>query len=121
MDTPSPNKWKYLAPKPGSNYKQLFIKGTRIMARILYGMYMSAEEPRTPEEIAEAYSLPLEAVREAIAYCDTDPQEIREDWEREEARERERILNDPKYYFPGIEQVRAKLLAEREASLSKRS
>lgn len=78
------NNWKHLGPKPGSAYKQLFVNG-RIRARILYGMYMSEEEPRTPEEIAADYNLPIEAVREAIAYCESDPPEIREDWEREEA------------------------------------
>jgi uncharacterized protein (DUF433 family) len=119
MDTPTPTAWKYLGPKPGSHYRQLFVKGTRIMARILYGMYMNEEEPRTPNEIAEAYELPLEVVQEAIAYCQTDPPEIKEDWEREEAHIRQRILNDPKYYFPGIEEARAKLLAEQKANLSK--
>ena len=45
---------------------------------------MSAEEPMTPAEIAADYDLPLEAVEEAIAYCQTDPPEIKEDFEREE-------------------------------------
>lgn len=77
--------WKYLAPKQGSAYRQLFIKGTRIMARILYGMVVREEEPMTPEEVAAAFSLPLEAVQEAVAYCESDPPEIRLDMEREEA------------------------------------
>lgn len=77
-------KWRYLAPNPKSSYRQLFIAGTRIRARTLYGAYMSAEEPMTPEEIADDYDLPLEAVQEAIAYCDTDPPEIREDFAREQ-------------------------------------
>ena len=47
-------------------------------------MFMSAEEPMTPEEIAADYRLPLEAVQEAIAYCQSDPPEIKEDFEREE-------------------------------------
>jgi hypothetical protein len=45
---------------------------------------MSAEEPRTVEQIAADYDLPLQAVREAIIYCQNNPSEIREDWEREE-------------------------------------
>jgi uncharacterized protein (DUF433 family) len=85
MSTKPPLEWLYLAPKPGSAYRQLFVKGTRIMARILYGMYMSEEEPRTPEEIAAVFNLPVEAVHEAIAYCQSNPPEIQEDWEREEA------------------------------------
>ena len=37
------------------------------------------EETMTPEEIAADYSLPLEAVLEAIAYCQSNPPEIAED------------------------------------------
>lgn len=84
MGTPTSTDWKYLAPKPGSAYQQLFIKGTRIMARIIYGMVMNEEEPRTPEEIAAAFQLPLEAVHEAIGYCESNPPEIAADFQREE-------------------------------------
>ena len=77
MNSPVSTTWKYLAPNPKSAYKQLFIQGRRIRARTLYGMYMSKEEPMTPEEIAREYDLPVEAVREAIAYCQTDPPEIK--------------------------------------------
>ena len=49
--------WRYLAPQPKSCYKQLFVKGTRIRARVLYGMFMSAEEPMTPEQIAAEFIL----------------------------------------------------------------
>jgi uncharacterized protein (DUF433 family) len=54
--------YQFLAPNPRSSYKQLFVNGTRIRARILYGSYMSKEEPRTAEEIAEDYDVPVEAV-----------------------------------------------------------
>jgi uncharacterized protein (DUF433 family) len=83
--------WKYLAPKPGSAYKQLFVKGTRIMARILYGMHVNEEEPRSVEQIAAAFVLPVEAVQEAIAYCASNPPEIQEDWDREEGHVRARL------------------------------
>lgn len=62
---------------------------------------MSAEEPRTPEEIAADYDLPLEAVKEAIAYCQTDPPEIREDFEREERIMEATGMNDPDYKLGG--------------------
>jgi uncharacterized protein (DUF433 family) len=91
--------YKYLERNPKSNYKQLFIKGRRIMARVLYGQYMSEEEPRTVEQIAADYNLPIEAVREAIAYCDTDPIEIREDFAREEAIMEATGMNDPNYKY----------------------
>lgn len=92
-------QYKFLERNPKSNYKQLFVKGTRIRARILYGQYMSEEEPRTVEQIAADYNLPVEAVREAIAYCDTDPVEIREDHAREEAIMDATGENDPNYKY----------------------
>jgi uncharacterized protein (DUF433 family) len=79
--------WKYLAPKPGSHYRQLFVKGTRIAAWVLYNYYTPGEEwpGQTAEEIATSFRLPVEAVREAIAYCESNPPELREDWVKEEA------------------------------------
>jgi uncharacterized protein (DUF433 family) len=105
-------EYKYLERKPKSNYKQLFVKGTRIMARILYGHHMSEEEPRTVEQIAEDYNLPVEAVREAITYCDTDPIEIREDFAREEAIIEATGMNDPNYYK--LDRTQRKILSPQE-------
>ena len=93
--------WTHLAPNPKSAYKQLFIKGRRIRARVLYGMFMSAEDPRTAEEIAADFELPVEAVNEAIAYCQSDPPEIREDFEREERIMEATGMNDPDYKWGG--------------------
>jgi len=93
--------WKFLAPNPKSSYKQLFLNGRHIRARDLYGMYMSAEEPMTPTQIAADYDLPLAAVEEAIAYCQTDPPEIKEDFEREERIMEATGMNDPNYKYGG--------------------
>lgn len=90
-------QYKYLEHDSKSVYKQLSIKGRRIKARTLYGRYMSEEEPRTAGEIAEDYGLPVEAVLEAIAYCETDPPEIREDFEREERLMEATGMSDPDY------------------------
>jgi uncharacterized protein (DUF433 family) len=78
-------QWKYLEPHPQSSYKQLFLKGTRIRAEIIYDNWVDAEppEPTTPEEVAADWSVPVEAVREAIAYCQSNPPEIEEDHRRE--------------------------------------
>jgi uncharacterized protein (DUF433 family) len=81
----TPNQYKYLARKPKSVYKQLFIKDRWVSARTVYGDFMNEEAPMTPEEIAADRDLPLEAVLEAIAYCESNPPEIQQDWEREEA------------------------------------
>ena len=93
--------WHYLAPNPKSCYKQLFVKGTRIRARVLYGMFMSAAEPMTPEETAAAFNLPLEAVQEAIVYCRSNPPEIAKDFEREERLMEASGMNDPEYKCGG--------------------
>jgi hypothetical protein len=78
------SRWKYLAAKPKSNYLQLFVKDRWIAARTLFGQTLG-EDARTPAQVASDFALPLEAVHEAIAYCETNPPEILEDWNREEA------------------------------------
>jgi uncharacterized protein (DUF433 family) len=78
-------EYKYLRPKPGSNYRQLFVNG-RIRAEILYRETVGAE-PLTSEEVAREYGLPVEAVAEAIDYCTRN----RELLDGERAREAARI------------------------------
>src|SRR5438105_1621983 len=93
-------KWKYLAPRPGSSYRQLFVMGRGLMARTLYGQSVPSfdtGEFRTPEELAEDYGLPLEAVREAIAYCESNPPEIAADFRREERLIEAHGMNHPDY------------------------
>jgi uncharacterized protein (DUF433 family) len=91
--------WNWLEPRPKSAYRQLFIKGSRIRARVVYGLFMSEEEPMTPEQIAEEHCLPLEGVREAIAYCESRPPEVDEDLRREEALMQATGMNDPNYKY----------------------
>jgi uncharacterized protein (DUF433 family) len=90
-------QWQYLERDPKSSYTQLSIKGRRIRARTIYGAYMNAEEPQTIEEIAEDRDLPIEAVREAIAYCETNPPEIERDFRYEEALMEASGMNEPGY------------------------
>jgi len=92
-------KWKYLERDPKSAYAQLSIKGRRIKARTLYGRFMSAEDPQTIEQITEEYGLPIEAVKEAIAYCQSDPPEIRQDFAVEEALAEASGMNEPGYKY----------------------
>ncbi len=109
-------KWLFLAPNPKSSYKQLFIKGTRIRARTLYGWFACAE-PRSAEEIAADYNLPVEAVKEAIAYCESNPPELLEDYAREEALAEATGMNDPNYKYHG----KPKLLSAQEMARLRRS
>lgn len=96
-----PTTYVYLAPNPKSVYTQLFVKGTRIRARVLYGWY-ACEEPMPPEQIAIEFNLPLEAVRESIAYCESNPPELADDYEREEALSEAAGMNEPGYKFHSI-------------------
>jgi len=93
--------WNYLAWNPKSAYKQLFVKESRIRARTIYGLFVNDEEPMSPEEIAADFGISVEAVQEAIAYCQTDPSEIREDFEREERIMEATGMNDPDYRLGG--------------------
>jgi hypothetical protein len=80
------------------------------MARSLYGWYRSEEEPMTAEELAADFNLPLEAVQEAIAYCESNPPEIEQDFRREEALMEATGMNDPNYKYHG----KPKLLSPEE-------
>jgi uncharacterized protein (DUF433 family) len=78
-------KWQYLERDPLSSQRQLSIKGRRIKARTLAGAFFNAEDPRTVEQIAEDWNVPIEAVREAIAYVESKPIELEQDFRFEEA------------------------------------
>jgi uncharacterized protein (DUF433 family) len=95
---PASTTYVHLAPNPKSAYKQFFVKGTRIRARVLYGWY-ACEEPMAPEEIAREFNLPIEAVREAIVYCESNPPELLEDYAREEALTEAAGINEPGYKY----------------------
>jgi len=99
MSTPAPHPWKYLEPRPGSFYRQLFVKGKRIRARVLYGWTLCEDPKLTPEEVAAEFDVPVEAVREAIAYCESNPPELEQDYRREEALTEAMGMNDLGYLF----------------------
>jgi hypothetical protein len=59
-------EYKFLKPKRGSRYQQLFYG--RIRAEVLYRETVG-REPLAPSEVAREYNIPVEAVLEAIDYC----------------------------------------------------
>lgn len=89
-------RYQFLAPNPKSAYRQLFVKGTRIRARVLYGLAANSE-PMTAKEIAADFNIPVDAVKEAIAYCESNPPELLLDYAREEALVDGAGMNDPDY------------------------
>ena len=96
MSTPQA-QWTYLAPNPKSAYKQLFIKGTRIRAEVVYGMTVDGSQPMTAEQVAAEFGLPVEAVSEAIAYCQSNTAEIARDHAAEQALREATGMNDSNY------------------------
>jgi hypothetical protein len=76
-------EYRYLKPKRGSHYKQLFVNG-RIMAEVLYRQTIG-REPLTPQEVAAEYGLPVDAVLEAVDYCEKNQAILDEDRQREAA------------------------------------
>ena len=87
--------YQHLAPNPKSAYRQLFIKGRRIRAWVIYCDHVA--QGMTAEEIAADRDLPVEAVREAIAYCASNPPEVRGDLIREEEHMRAAGMLEPDY------------------------
>src|SRR5215468_9838321 len=79
------NGYQHLERRPGSTYQQLFVKGLRIRAQVLYSQTVG-EDARTAEQVAQDYDLPLQAVQEAIDYCIRNPDVLREDYARETAK-----------------------------------
>jgi uncharacterized protein (DUF433 family) len=91
--------YQYLELRPTSLYRRLFIKGTRIRAELIYRAHINAEQPRTAEELAADYSLPLPAVLEAIEYGKSNAPEIVADIAREEAIMEATGQSDPDYKY----------------------
>ena len=67
MTTKTEKQYQHLEPRPGSNYRQLFLKGRRIRAAVVDEV-IHGPDPRSAEEFAREYQVPLEAVLEALDY-----------------------------------------------------
>src|SRR5437763_13883420 len=76
--------YRHLEPRLGSGYKQLFIKGTKFRASQIYSAAYPRgdEDDRTPEQVAEDRGIPVEAVYEAIRYCESKPVAVAYDQRR---------------------------------------
>jgi len=77
-------EYKFLEPRPRSNYRQLWIKGRHMRAEVLYRCTVG-REPLTPEQAAREYDLPVEAVLEASDYCIRNKRLLDEERAQEDA------------------------------------
>jgi hypothetical protein len=74
--------------------KQLYVKDRRIRAEVLYRETVG-EEPRTPEEVARDFEVPLEAVLESIDYCVKNEDLLRQERDEDLAWIRAKGLDKP--------------------------
>ena len=86
--------YQHLEPRPGSNYRQLFLKGRRIRAAVVHEA-VHGPDPYAPEEFARDYGVPLEAVLEALDYVERNRPLIEAERDREAADVRARGLDRP--------------------------
>ena len=54
MATSTTTQYQHLEPRPGSNYRTLFLKGRRIRAAVVYEA-VHGPDPYTPEEFARNF------------------------------------------------------------------
>lgn len=85
-------EYRHLERKLRSNYQQLFVKGRNMRAEVLYRATVGTE-PRSAEEVAGDYGVPVEAVQEAIDYC------VR----NKELLERERAMEETSIHALGLD------------------
>lgn len=76
-------RWKYLCARPHPWRRQLYVKGRKLLASTV--VYSMEANNQTPEEAADDRDLPLEAVLEAVRYCELDADLIRMEAEEEKA------------------------------------
>ena len=88
-------QYQHQEPRPGSNYRTLFLKGRRIRAAVVYEA-IHGPEARSPEEFAEDYQVPLPAVLEALDYVAQNLPLIEQERDREAARLRAEVPSGPR-------------------------
>ena len=94
-------KYKHLEYRPGSAYRQMFVKGRKLRAAILWEE-TQGDEPMTPEEIADAYLVPVDVVLEAIDYAENNLAVIHAEIDRDWEEIRKMGLDKPPFAPPGI-------------------
>ncbi len=79
-------QWQYLEQRPHPWRKQLYLKGKRVKASVIYSDMIVNNE--TVEEAADNWDLPIAAIQEIIDYCQTHQELLK----LEAAKERQIVL-----------------------------
>ncbi len=91
----SKTQWQYLEQRPHPWRKQLYFKEKRLKAFDVWITMLV--ENMSPEEASEDWDLPLAAVEEAIQYCETHQDLLRQEADEERHRlEAKGISLEPK-------------------------
>ncbi len=77
-------KYRYLAERSGSGYRELFVCGTSLRAQSLVSDMEN--EGLSAEHVAEIYHLPVDAVIEAAAYVHENEEFLAQERERDRQR-----------------------------------
>jgi uncharacterized protein (DUF433 family) len=94
MATSVATQYQYLEARPGSNYRQLFLKGRRIRTAVVYEA-IHGPDAYAPDEFAREYGVPLESVLEALEYVAKNLPLIEAERDREAADVHARGLDRP--------------------------
>ncbi len=73
----SQTEWQHLEQRPHSWRKQLYLKGRRLRASIVWTDMIVNE--MTQEEAADNWDLPLEAIKESLEYCQTHQELLKQE------------------------------------------
>jgi uncharacterized protein (DUF433 family) len=87
--------YQHLEHRPGSNYREMFLKGRRIRASVVDG-WIHGPDPLTPEEFARDFQVSLEAIQEALDYVARNRDLIKQERDREAEDIRARGLDRPR-------------------------
>jgi hypothetical protein len=81
QNMPSMEDWQYLVSRPHAWRKQLYLKGRKLLASIVWQDMISNQ--MSLEEAAENWDLPLAAIHEVIHYCESHQELIKLEAEEE--------------------------------------
>ncbi|MGK7877133.1 MAG: hypothetical protein AB4426_28715 [Xenococcaceae cyanobacterium] len=70
-------QWQYLEKRPHPWRQQLYIKGKRIKASVIWSDMIVNE--MSQEEAADNWELPLAAIHEVIEYCETHQELLKQE------------------------------------------
>ena len=68
LENPAPSGWRYLVERPHNWRRSPYIKGRRLPAAVVWHDLIANHQ--TVDEAAEDWDLPVEAVSEAVAWCE---------------------------------------------------